>query len=71
MVAPDSLPARIAVRISTVRPHRVFLDADLAALYGVETRALLQAVRRNASRFPRDFLIRLSNQDVAALSHNL
>ena len=67
MVAPHSLPARIAVRIATVRRHRVLLDADLAALYGVETRALLQAVRRNALRFPRDFLIRLTKQDVAAL----
>lgn len=67
MVAADSLPTRIAQRIISVRRHRVLLDSDLAALYGVETRVLLQAVRRNTSRFPQDFLIRLRNQDVAAL----
>jgi hypothetical protein len=67
MVAPDALPARIAQRIVTARGHRVLIDADLAALYGVETRALLQAVRRNRTRFPPDFLIPLKNQDIAAL----
>jgi ORF6N domain len=67
MVAADALPVRIAQRIVTVRGHRVLIDADLAALYGVETRALLQAVRRNRTRFPPDFLIPLKNQDIAAL----
>src|SRR5687768_4902678 len=67
MVAPDAIPARIAERIITIRGQRVLLDADLAALYGVETRALLQAVRRNAARFPRDFMIPLTNQVIATL----
>jgi ORF6N domain len=43
------------------------LDADLAALYGVPTRALVQAVQRNLSRFPEDFMFRLTNGEVAAL----
>jgi hypothetical protein len=41
------------------------LDADLARLYGVSTKAFNQAVRRNRSRFPGDFLFELANQDVA------
>jgi phage regulator Rha-like protein len=46
---------------------RLLLDFDLAALYGVQTRTLLQAVRRNSARFPRDFMITLTNQELAAL----
>jgi hypothetical protein len=45
----------------------VILDADLAALYGVETRVLNQAVRRNRTRFPADFMFRLGNGEAAAL----
>jgi len=58
---------RVAAKILQVRGRKVILDADLAALYGVETRVLLQAVRRNAERYPPDFMFALSNQDVAAL----
>lgn len=47
-------------RILLVRGQRVLLDADLARLYGVEVRALNQAVRRNADRFPADFTFQLS-----------
>ena len=43
------------------------IDADLALLYGVETRVLLQAVRRNPERFPVDFMISLSAQELALL----
>jgi hypothetical protein len=50
----------IARRILIVRDHKVLLDADLAALYGVQTRALNQATKRNAERFPGDFMFRLS-----------
>lgn len=42
-------------RIVTVRGQRVILDTDLAAMYGVETKVLNQAVKRNAARFPADF----------------
>jgi len=46
--------------IHFVRDERVILDADLARLYGVETRALVQAVKRNLQRFPKDFMFQLS-----------
>ncbi len=46
--------------ILTIRGHKVMIDADLAALYGVETRTLNQAVKRNANRFPKDFMFRLT-----------
>jgi hypothetical protein len=52
--------ARIEDRILVVRGHRVMLDADLAEVYGVKTRALNQAVKRNAERFPADFAFRLT-----------
>lgn len=56
-----------AAKILQVRGRKVILDSDLAALYGVETRVLLQAVRRNAERYPPDFLFTLSNHAVAIL----
>jgi hypothetical protein len=57
----------IAGRILLVRGTRVLLDADLAALYGVETRVLVQAVKRNAARFPEDFLLQLTAEEFAGL----
>jgi hypothetical protein len=53
---------RIEQAILQVRGHRVMLDADLAALYGVETGALVRAVKRNAYRFPEDFMSQLNPQ---------
>jgi hypothetical protein len=50
----------IASRIVILRGQRVMLDADLAALYGVETRRLNEQVRRNQERFPGDFVFQLS-----------
>jgi hypothetical protein len=47
-------------RIIVVREERVILDADLAALYGVPTKVLNQAVRRNQNRFPEDFMFQLT-----------
>lgn len=47
-------------RIYEIRGERVMLDFDLAALYEVETRVLNQAVKRNISRFPKDFMFRLT-----------
>jgi len=58
---------RIADVIMVVRGCRVMLDADLAVLYGVATKVLLQAVRRNAERFPQDFMFQLSNQELRDL----
>ena len=55
MLAPD-----ISLLIHFVRTRRVILDADLARVYGVPTKALNQAVKRNISRFPADFMFRLN-----------
>lgn len=57
----------IGSRILVLREQRAMLDSDLAELYGVETRVLVQAVKRNLDRFPVDFMFQLDNQDVAAL----
>ena len=51
-------------RIFEVRGMRVMLDRDLAELYGVETRALNQAVKRNMERFPEDFMFTLTEQEL-------
>jgi hypothetical protein len=53
--------------ITILRGHRVILDADLAAIYGVPTGRLNEAVKRNAERFPEDFMFRLSAAEHAAL----
>lgn len=60
-------PEAIAERILMMRSQRVILDADLAALYGVETRRLNEQVRRNAGRFPADFMFALSQEEWDAL----
>jgi len=58
---------RVEQVIVVLRGHRVILDSDLAALYGVETRSLVQAVRRNRQRFPEDFMLRLTLEEVQHL----
>jgi hypothetical protein len=64
----EIIPAtQIARSIYLLRGQKVMLDTDLAALYGVETRILNQAVKRNASRFPDDFMFRLSAEEVRFL----
>ena len=67
MTAPLAAPIRVDRKILLLRGERVLLDADLAELYGVETKALVRAVKRNASRFPSDFMFQLT-PDEAALS---
>jgi hypothetical protein len=57
----------LAGLVRWVRGERVILDADLARLYGVETRALNRAVRRNAKRFPSDFMFMRVNEEVTNL----
>jgi ORF6N domain len=59
--------ATIEERIQTLRGQKVLLSQDLASLYGVTPSALLQAVRRNRSRFPSDFIFQLSNQELSNL----
>ena len=49
--------------IYEIRGQKVMLDRDLANIYGVETRALNQAVKRNADRFPEDFMFKLSKEE--------
>jgi phage regulator Rha-like protein len=57
----------IEKKIYLIRGHKVMLDSDLAELYGVATKVLLQAVKRNLNRFPEDFMFILKYQDVVAL----
>ena len=61
------LPQRVARSIRVVREQKVLLDEDLAELYGVSTKLLLQSVRRNQHRFPEDFAFQLSQEEVEAL----
>jgi len=64
----DLIPVeRIERSILLIRGHKVMLDADLAALYAVETRVLLQAVKRNAQRFPDDFMFQLTREEFRLL----
>jgi len=58
----------IASKIYIIRRLKVMLDRDLAQLYGVETRVLNQAVKRNSERFPDDFMIKLSRDEVKRIS---
>lgn len=64
-IAP--LQSLIGGRILILREQRVMLDADLAELYGVQTKVLVQAVKRNLARFPQDFMFQLAAEEFAAL----
>lgn len=57
--------------IYIVRGQKVMLDSDLAALYGVPTFRLNEQVKRNRPRFPEDFMIRLTKEDVSALTSQI
>ena len=63
-VIPDEL---VMSKIYLFRGQKVMIDRDLAELYGVETKALKQAVRRNLKRFPSDFMFGLSKEEFADL----
>jgi hypothetical protein len=65
-IAVVAIPA-IQQRILVIRNRQVMLDADLAELYGVETRRLIEQVKRNRDRFPDDFMFQLSKEEAAAL----
>ena len=58
---------RIEQAILLIRGQKVMLDADLAVLYGVETKVLNQAVKRNIARFPEDFMFQLTKEEFDAL----
>ncbi|NCW28057.1 MAG: ORF6N domain-containing protein [Verrucomicrobia bacterium] len=63
--------AALAGLVRWVRGERVMLDADLARLYGVETKALKRAVNRNRKRFPEDFMFLLKRKEVANLRYQI
>ena len=60
-IIPDEL---VVNKIYFLRNQKVMLDRDLAALYGIETRVLKQAVRRNFVRFPEDFMFELTKKNL-------
>ena len=62
-------PARIERAILLVRGKKVILDAEIAVLYGVPTKALVRAVKRNAERFPSDFMFQLDRKEMAVLRY--
>ncbi len=70
LTAETSGTERIQAAIHVIRGQRVMVDADLAELYGVPTKALNQAVKRNAQRFPHDFCFRLEPAELAELVTN-
>jgi len=62
-------PSAIAPKVHWIRHEKVILDFDLAALYGVEARALNQAVKRNLARFPDDFMFQLTPAEADEILH--
>ena len=68
MTSRETVP--IETSILVLRGQRVILAADLAKIYGVETRALNQAVKRNRERFPEDFSFRLTREEAEAITHS-
>ncbi|MCR4302593.1 MAG: ORF6N domain-containing protein [Sulfuricaulis sp.] len=58
---------RVETRILSIRGHRVMVDTDLAEVYGVPTKALNQAIKRNRERFPEDFMFQLSREEADSL----
>ena len=59
-IVPDEI---VITKIHLIRDQKVMLDYDLAELYGVETRVLKQAVKRNINRFPEDFMFELTKEE--------
>jgi hypothetical protein len=67
MMSTGVVQAQVENSIYLLRGYRVMLDSDLAALYQVEVKALNQAVKRNAERFPEDFMFQLSATEEKSL----
>jgi hypothetical protein len=68
--APSQLPVSVQLieqRIYVIRGDKVMLDSDLAELYEVDTRSLVQAVKRNSARFPTDFMFQLTTEEHESL----
>jgi hypothetical protein len=64
-------PERIERSILLIRGHKIMLSTDLAELYGVEPRILVQAVKRNINRFPEDFMFQLSKEEFSNLKSQI
>ena len=60
---------RIEQAIYLIRGQKVMIDAYLSSLYGVDTKGLLRAVKRNMARFPEDFMFQLTQEEVARLRY--
>lgn len=67
MADSTHLSSDLSAHVYVVRRQKVMLDADLAALYGVETKRLNEQVRRNLTRFPDAFMFQLTDEETAAL----
>ena len=68
-MSKETIPvSRVVQAIRVLRGEKVLLDSDLALLYGVETRVLNQAVKRNADRFPSDFMFQLNDEEMEQVS---
>jgi hypothetical protein len=61
----------VALLILFLRSHKVMLSTDLAEMYGVKPRALVQAVKRNHERFPKDFMFQLSEKEFENLKSQI
>ena len=65
MTKITTIPEEVIIsKIYFIRGQKTMLDRDLAELYGVETRVLKQAVRRNIERFPEDFMFEMSKEEL-------
>ena len=72
MVKKKMIPDKeIEPRILMIRSQKVMLSTELAKLYGVDLKVLLQAVKQNRERFPEDFMLQLTNQEVANLKSQI
>lgn len=60
----------ISAFIFTIRNHKVIFDADLARLYGVSTKRLNEQVKRNAERFPKEFMFQLTKKEIDTLQYS-
>ena len=64
------MESEIESLIVPIRGQRVILGADLAEIYGVQTRVLNQAVKRNANKFPADFMFRLTRREAEEITRS-
>jgi hypothetical protein len=68
----ELIPAEVIVKkINLIHGHRVMLDSDLAEMYDLAAKVLLQVVKRNLKRFPPDFMFQLNNQEVTSLKSQI